>query len=66
MSQSIAPTKIAFIGGGGTAITASASTTTAGGPPHAARAQLSATEQARELLTPDRPSTPQREVPGLF
>jgi C-terminal processing protease CtpA/Prc len=47
-----------------TAITASAST--AGGPPHAARAQLSVTEQARELLTPDRPSTPQREVPGLF
>ena len=33
---------------------------------HAARAQLSVTEQARELLTPDRPSTPQREVPGLF
>ena len=49
-----------------TAVTASASTSTAGGPPLAARAQLPVTEQARELLTPDRPSTPQREVPGLF
>ena len=49
-----------------TPVTASASTNTAGGPPHAARAQLPVTEQARELLTPDRPSTPQREVPGLF
>jgi C-terminal processing protease CtpA/Prc len=49
-----------------TAVTAGASTSTAGGPPLAARAQLPVTEQARELLTPDRPSTPQREVPGLF
>jgi len=49
-----------------TPVTASVSTNTAGGPPHAARAQLPVTEQARELLTPDRPSTPQREVPGLF
>jgi len=51
-----------------TAVTASASASpsAAGGPPHAARAQLSVTEQPRELLTPNRPSTPQREVPGLF
>jgi C-terminal processing protease CtpA/Prc len=49
-----------------TALTASASATATGGSPRASRAQVPVTEQARELLTPDRPSTPQREVPGLF
>ncbi|WP_447728338.1 S41 family peptidase [Sphingomonas koreensis] len=46
-----------------TAITASASSGAPGLNPQAARERL---EAPMELLTPNRPTTPQREVPGLF
>ncbi|QNQ11702.1 S41 family peptidase [Sphingomonas alpina] len=44
----------------------SAAPVSASGQRTAAQAQRLARESERELLTPTRPSTPQREVPGLF
>ncbi len=49
-----------------TAITASASAGTTGATPQAAKAQLPVMEQSRELLSPDHPSTRQRDLPGLY
>jgi len=43
-----------------------ASTGAPGTASQSSKTQLSVMEQSRQLLTPDRPSTPQREVPGLF
>lgn len=47
-----------------TAVTASASAP--GATPQASKVPLPVMQQSRELLSPGRPSTPQREVPGLF
>jgi C-terminal processing protease CtpA/Prc len=43
-----------------------ASTGAPGTASQSSKTQLSVMEQSRQLLKPDRPSTPQREVPGLF